>query len=305
MHVEKSLRIAVPPEKVFESLRDFRQWRSWSPWVIAEPDCALSYAEDGRSYSWDGKIIGAGELVLTSEDPPYALDYGLSFFKPWKSQSRTRFALRADGDGTMVTWTMDGSLPAFLFWMKAQMEIYVGMDYQRGLTMLKDELETGVVPSRLEFPGEEDYAARSFVGSRHKCEVAEIGAAMASAFEKLHAEIGAGGTSPSGPPFSIYHNWDPVKGNAEFTAAIPVESPPQSLPSGVMSGELPAGRAYLVRHTGAYPHLGNAWASGLMHGRAKQFAQDKKTAPFEVYLNDPRETPEAELVTVVHFPVKG
>jgi hypothetical protein len=41
-----------------------------------------------------------------------------------------------------------------------------------------------------------------------------------------------------------------------------------------------------------------------MHGRAKRFAQKRGIQPFEVYLNDSTETPEAELVTVVHFPVR-
>ena len=42
-----------------------------------------------------------------------------------------------------------------------------------------------------------------------------------------------------------------------------------------------------------------------MHGRAKLFRQSRKVIPFETYENSPEEVAETELVTLVHFPVKG
>ena len=38
--------------------------------------------------------------------------------------------------------------------------------------------------------------------------------------------------------------------------------------------------------------------------RGLSIRQSRKIAPFETYENDPEETPENELLTVVHFPVK-
>ena len=35
----------------------------------------------------------------------------------------------------------------FLFWMRRQMELFIGMDYERGLKMLKEWIETGQILS--------------------------------------------------------------------------------------------------------------------------------------------------------------
>jgi len=49
--------------------------------------------------------------------------------------------------------------------------------------------------------------------------------------------------------------------------------------------------------------LGTAWATQVMHQRAKKFKSKKGLVPFEVYLNNPQDTEEKELKTAVCFPV--
>jgi predicted transcriptional regulator YdeE len=302
--VEKSVLISAPVEKVYEVVRDFKQWVPWSPWVIAEPDCPLTYAEDGKSYSWDGKIIGAGEMTLLEEDAPGAMRYRLKFLRPWKSESAVSFTFVAKEEGTEVTWSMDGSLPFFMFWMKSMMTTFVGMDYERGLNMLKDYVETGAVPSALAFPGTTPFGGCRYVGVETECKIAEIGPAMERDFTKMRSWLDESGTVPVGLPFSIYRRWDVVKGKCAYAIGFPVDEAPRDLPGGFVMEEAPACEAYVVRHTGAYRHLGNAWSAGYMHARSKVFAQNKKIFPFEIYENNPEDVAEADLVTVVHFPVR-
>ena len=115
LEIEKSIVIDCPIEKVYDSVRDFKQWNKWSPWVIAEPDCPITYADDGKGYEWDGKIIGSGNLQITEEKSPESIAYKLTFLKPWKSESETqfRFVKKAD-EQTEVIWSMNGSLPFFM-----------------------------------------------------------------------------------------------------------------------------------------------------------------------------------------------
>jgi len=167
--------------------------------------------------------------------------------------------------------------------------------------MIKDLAETGAVPSKLEFMGKQKTGGFKYVGVRSSCSIPEIGPAMERSFAKLMAWMEASGATPTGAPFSITHRWDPAKGTADCTVAVPTDA----VASGeITSGEIPACTAYVVKHTGAYRHLGNAWAAGMMHGRAKRFAADKKVPMFEIYDNDPAVTAEGELVTRVHFPAK-
>ena len=155
---------------------------------------------------------------------------------------------------------------------------------------MKDLAETGAVPSKLEFMGKQAAGGFKYVGVRSSCATAEIGPSMERDMAKLMAWLGKSGATPSGSPFSITHKWDPVKGVADCTVGFPLPRLPRR-PAGFTAGEVPSCTAYVVKHTGAYRHLGNAWAAGMMHGRAKLFAADKKVPLFEIYDNDPAVDP--------------
>lgn len=303
-NVRKSVLIQAPIEEIYANVRDFKRWRPWSPWLLAEPDCKVTYADDGRSYSWDGKIIGAGEIGVVSEAVPHKLSLKLVFLRPWKSVASVWFDLQPRGDAVEVVWSMESSLPIFLFWMRSMMAAFIGMDYARGLAMLKDQLETGSVPSRLDFLGPQESPAIHYVGIRQSCPMEAIGERMGVCFERLHQWFKETGLEPAGNGLSVYHDFKVTKGIMDFTAALPVARPVGSLPPDFVSGDLPATKAYCVRHTGAYRHLGNAWAAGQSHQQAKVFRAKRKLPSFEVYENDCAQTEEAALVTTVKFPMR-
>ena len=169
--------------------------------------------------------------------------------------------------------------------------------------MLKDYLETGSVHSKLDFPGIEKFKGFNYVGIKTQCTIAGIGEAMEKDFGRLREALNREDASLD-RIFSIYHKWDMVKGTAEYTSGCPIKKVPENLPRDLFSTNFPTVDAYKVVHTGPYRHLGNAWASGMMHGRAKLFKQSKKIHPFETYGNDPKQTHENELVTNIHFPVQ-
>lgn len=305
LQVRKSIFINAPVEQVHAFVRDFKQWPSWSPWLIAEPETHLEYSPAGDKYAWDGKIIGSGEMAIVREKPPGSIDYRLTFLKPWKSVNAVRFEFEESNGGTEVTWTMDGSLPFFLFWMKPMMTAFVGMDYQRGLLMLKTIIETGTNPSKLTFDGKKSFPGCRYIGVRTRCAITEIADSMCADMTKLGGLIESEAVQPDGPPFAIFHQWDPVKDLTEYTIAFPIKAALSSAPAGFVSSEIPSCEAYVIRHTGPYPFLGNAWAAGVMRQRSKVFKSNKQIAPFEIYQNDPREVPENELVTELHFPMRG
>jgi predicted transcriptional regulator YdeE len=272
--------------------------------LTAEPECKLVFAEDGKSYTWDGKIIGNSELVITAEEAPNSIRYRLSIFKPWKSVNTSRFEFANEGAGTKVSWSMEGTMPFHLFFFKGMMTTFVGMDYERGLRMLKDYLETGSVPSQMEFEGVKRGSGFSYVGIRSSCHLSEIGPEMEKSFRKLHEAMAGGGFQPAGAPFSLYHKWQMTKQRAQFTTGFPVATVPVPLPEGFVSGEVPASELYAVKHTGSYRHIGNAWSASMMHAQAKVFPKSKKFEPYEVYENSPQDVPGNELATVVNLGVK-
>ena len=121
MNIERSIVIDAPTEKVYPLVADFHNWRPWSPWLITEPEAKVTVNEDGKSYSWEGKRTGSGNMTVLDETANRFLNMELNFLKPWKSSSKVRWRFESEGEGTKVTWFMDSSLPWFMFWMTKMM----------------------------------------------------------------------------------------------------------------------------------------------------------------------------------------
>lgn len=304
MHIERAISIDASPEKVFNVISNFKEWVPWSPWLLMEPECELSYAEDGKSYDWKGNRIGSGGMTILDSEENKWINYDLVFLTPWKSESKVRFELKEEGGQTHLTWLMDGKLPFFLFFMKKSMEAYVGADYERGLDMLKVYVETGEVPSKLEFKGESNYAGSTYVGVKTNTGIEVIDKSMESDFTKLKEFIDQNPDNIDGAPFSIYHKWDLVKNKVHYTAAIPVKEVPDSLPTGCFSSSIPATKVHTIRHVGPYQHVGNAWSTAMSMMRNKEFKAVKGIHPFEIYQNDPATTDSKELISDITFAIR-
>jgi len=302
--VVKSVFVKAKAEDVYKVVSDFHHWQAWSPWLIQEPEAKVTVEPDGKSYEWEGKRVGKGSMQVTNEAENKSIDYDLTFLTPYKSQAKVRFELKEQDGGVEVFWHMDSSLPFFMFWMKKMMIAFIGMDYQRGLNMLKELIETGKVNSKLEFQGESNYEGCSYIGIKHDVAMSDMATNMQSDFGELeqfskeHADLIAG------KPFAIYHKWDMVNGKVSFTSGLPVKETPSGLKGTFTTGSIPATRVYKLTHKGAYQHLGNAWSSLMGMERAKVFKKNKGIHPFEVYDNDPREVTPEEQSTTIHFAVK-
>lgn len=301
--VKRSIVIDLPVEKVYALISDFNTWRNWSPWLILEPEAQSEVTADGSSYSWKGERVGEGSITKTSEDSPHTMQCDLVFLKPWKSKAQVRFELAEEGNSTKVTWTMASSLPVFLFFMKKTMTTMIGMDYDRGLAMLKDYAETKAVPSKLEFTGPTVFEGCSYVGITTDCAFSEIGPTMQADLQRLHKWIQDSSAATQGFLFSLYHKWDMANQTTQYTVGIPVEAVPEELAPDFSSGDIPKTNAYCLTHTGPYRHLGNAWSAGMNLARSKVFKQNKQIPPFEVYTNCPDEVDEKDVETKIYFPI--
>jgi effector-binding domain-containing protein len=302
--VSKHIHINAPIAKVFSVITDFSTWMAWSPWLIMDPETQVNVAEDKKSYAWEGRRTGSGNMKIVSEQENTSVEIALTFLKPWKSTAKVYFYLIEAGDQTEVKWTMDSSLPFFMFWIKKMMETFIGMDYDRGLRMLKDYIEDGKVHSKLNFIGKETLSAQEFIGISTSCSMDEMGKKMSEDMPRILAFITENEIEIGGAPFTQYNKWDLKNGRVEYTSGVPVKSAPSKLPTGFSGGEIPETTVYTVEHVGPYQHLGNAWTTLYTMQRGKEIAVRKNINPFETYMNNPMEVDAKELVTRVSFPLK-
>jgi len=304
LDIARTTTIKAHAEKIYNVVSDFTKWTEWSPWLIMERDAEVIVAEDGQSYSWNGKRVGSGEMKITSENPNHRIDYDLTFLTPWKSHAKIAFDLKENGDETEVTWIMKSSLPFFMFWMTKMMTAFMNSDYDRGLMMLKEYCEEGKVSSDLEMKGINHYSGSKYIGIKRKTTIDKVGPDMSADIEKLSAWFKENNVEIASTPFSIYHDWNMIKQTAEYTSAFPVKEFPSNVPSDFLTGEIPELDVYTIRHKGPYRYLGNMWGLGMNLQQNKVFKASKKQHPFETYVNMPGEVPDEELVTEVHFAVK-
>ena len=304
INVSKSIFISAPVDKVFSQINDFNNWSAWSPWIVLDDKTVVNVQPGGKSYSWEGFRIGSGHMEIENEVANKSIDCDLVFIKPWKSKAKTGFIFEENKEGTTVTWTMDSSLPFFMFFMKKMMIAFIGMDYERGLKMLKDKVENGRVNSELTISKSNTFSAKKYIGIKGTCSIADIGLDMSKKIPLIHDCLKKNNLSNENEIVSIYHNWDMINQKTTYTIGAFVDGIPTELNSNFITGEIPKIKVNTITHKGAYEHVGNAWSMQMMMmSRNKEFKQNKKIDPFEIYKNSPYNTPNEELITEVVFPV--
>lgn len=305
--VTKSTTINAPIDKVRPLIENFQNWDSWSPWRIVEPECPTevtgSPGEVGHKMSWDGEIIGSGSNTLNSIKSD-SISYDLAFLKPFKSKAKVSFQIAEQNDQTKVTWTMDSSMPFFLFFMVKTMKNWIGMDYDRGLRMLKEISENGEVKASTTNKGIQDYEGFSYVGIRRSCHFSEMPKLMSKDFERLVNDVVVERKKGARHWVCLYPKFDMSSMKVTYIAAISDEDlKGENLGSDYETGKIADSKAVEIHHEGSYEFLGNAWSMAMMYVRAKKYKASG--IPFEQYWNSPMEVKPEELKTSIFMPIKG
>ena len=305
--VVRSTVINADLNKVRSIVGDFKTWLKWSPWNIVEPECKMDFdgnpSEPGHKMSWDGEVIGSGVNTISSVEDN-AFHYDLEFIKPFRSKAKVSFLFEKEGEGTKVTWTMDSSMPFFLFFMIPMMKAWIGMDYERGLRMLKAVLEEGKVDADTNNLGKQQFEGFSYVGIKRTCSMAEIGDKMSADFGKIIEDVVEKNNRSAKHWVSLYSKMSMRTGVMTYIAAVSDEGlEGVDLGEGYVKGEIKSGTMLEIKHRGSYDFIGNAWSMGMMIIRSKKLRQNG--VPFEYYFNSPMEVKPNELLTSIYFPLKG
>jgi effector-binding domain-containing protein len=306
-YVQRSIQIAASPDQVFDRVVNFNTWTTWSPWLIAEPNAQVTVTDNandvGAVSAWKGEVVGAGEIEHQRVERPKKIEDEIRFVKPFRSKSNVVFELQQIDSGTHLTWHMHGSLPWFLFWMRPMMETFIGMDYDRGLRMLKEWIETGFIKSRTNVKGVVPTGPLTMLGVSDKCRVADVGESMEAAFKKATQLFQQNNLPTGGGMISVYSCFDMKAGIFSYISGYVV---PESTPcpsDELTKWSLPAGKSFCAEHIGSYHHLGNAWSAANQIARYKKLKQSR-VGTFELYRTTPPDTPDAELLTEIYLPLR-
>ncbi len=305
-HVEKSISIDASLDKVRAHVDDFSAWHNWSPWTVCEPDCTIEvHGEVGRvghCMSWRGEVIGSGTNTIIEVHGDY-IRYDLVFHTPWKSQAQPLIHFVEHDGKTIVTWKLDSSMPFFLFFMIDMMKNWIGMDYDRGLRMLKAVVQTGRVPAKTTNKGLLDFKGFNYVGRERTCDFSILAEMMQKDYETIVDDFITTKGKKAQHWLTIYPKVDMKKMRYTYIAALSDEDLGDlDLGSDYVRGTIASSEVLEIYHEGSYEYLGNAWSMGMMYMRAKKMRAAGK--PFEYYHNNPQNTASEDLLTSIYFPVR-
>ena len=150
-HVSRSTNINASPEAVFPHVNNFHNWNAWSPWAELDPNAEYSFpgpnAGKDAEFHWDGNDdVGAGFMKIHESIPHEKVRYELTFIRPYEDTCEVEFRLEPEGEGTEVTWEMNGENDNFMAKMMCMLmdaEAMVGKDFEKGLAKLKQVAEQG------------------------------------------------------------------------------------------------------------------------------------------------------------------
>jgi len=146
--VQRSLRINASPEKIYPLINNMRGMNTWNPFAEADPEIKITYSgpESGKGarYDWTGNSkVGEGNIEITDASAPNRVALQLNMLKPLEAHNTVVFTLVPNGNGTDVTWAMNGERPFIGKVMDAvfNMDRMVGGQFEKGLAKLKSIAE--------------------------------------------------------------------------------------------------------------------------------------------------------------------
>jgi hypothetical protein len=148
-HIERSATISAAPAAVFAHVNDFHAWEAWSPWEKIDP--AMKRTFEGppngmdATYAWVGNDkVGEGKMTIIESQPDARVGIRLEFIKPFAETCQADFALAPEGEGTKVTWGMDGNhnYVSKVMCVFMDMDKMIGTDFEKGLGQLKTLAES-------------------------------------------------------------------------------------------------------------------------------------------------------------------
>lgn len=310
LDIKKSVIIDAPVEVVFAQVEDLKNWTAWSPWEKLDPNMNKTYSDNTKGLNakleWTSEMqeVGNGSMVLSEVVDNKKIITTMTM--EGEDGGSGGFDFEEVEGGTKITWYMYQEYSTFQLasrFFTLLFESMVAEQFVNGLNDIKEIAENiEVVPYSLnisEVETEDQFIIAIKDSSSTNSE--EISAAFGKCFTDIMAFINENEITPSGMPLSIANEWNPEENKYVFEVGMPIADNKLKTKDNIYIRTLKGGKMVLGEQIGAYSGAEKSYNS-IMEYIDKN---DLETIgfPYEVYANDPGEVPEAELKTLIYFPV--
>lgn len=147
--VTRSAPISAPAAGIFPHVNNLHNWQAWSPWSKLDPNAKSTFEGAtegvGAILRWDSNSnkVGKGSMEIIESRPSEYIKLKLIFIKPMSATNNSEFNFRANGDQTIVTWSMSGknSFVGKAMNLIMDCDTMVGDQFEKGLSDLKKVAE--------------------------------------------------------------------------------------------------------------------------------------------------------------------
>ena len=146
--VSRSVRLEAPRDSVLPFINDLRRWPEWSEAGIRDKATARSYlgadSGPGAIGEWEGEGRGGKVRLEIIEASPTSVRVQADWSRPFVARNFNQFNLAPDGNGTRVTWTLDGETMRILKVMTVFVspDRLMGRHLEHGLAALRTAVES-------------------------------------------------------------------------------------------------------------------------------------------------------------------
>ncbi len=308
--------IQAHPEVVFNQIKDFKNWETWGPWSDYDENIKIIYAEKtegiGSSYSWESDILGNGSIETVKVIPNQLIDQKIKFqSKGGESESDFywRFEETDTTGQTKVIWGMKGEFTLMekvirAFKKEDKTTGLAGM-FQKGLEKLEEIVQSELAKYSIRVDGVSEYQGGYYMYHTIATKQSEIANKMSGMFGDVVKFMTENNIQSSGMPFTIYNEIDMINGTVIFSTCIPVNARViVATESSILCGYMANITAIKTTLKGNYTNIPEAYVKANGYLNKHQLIIDSSKNMFEIYANDPEETPNpANWTTEIYIPI--
>jgi hypothetical protein len=141
--IERSASIQAPAGVIYPHIVNLHAMNGWSPFALGDPNMKIEYSGPdsgvGAKSAWESQKMGSGSMTVTEAKPDEQVTLRLDFVKPFQATNTARFVLEPRGQGTRVTWRMEGQngFVGKAFGLLMNTDKMVGGQFEQGLSSMK------------------------------------------------------------------------------------------------------------------------------------------------------------------------
>lgn len=308
----RSRNIKAPTSLLYNKVNDFKNWPQFSPWIEKEPLSAISFNEKTSGvdayYSWNGAALGEGTMKTIAVEENKFIEQDITIIKPFKSESHSNWIFETHETGTKVTWTMTGKqnfMTKLYTTFSGSIEKNSAPDFDRGLFKLDSIVTADMTKNSVIINGVTEYGGGFYMYKTTSANGININKIMDKQYSEIRQYMITNNIMSSGMPFTIYNEMNLENGNRILSNAIPVMNKITTATNGeVLCGFIPNTKALKTTLKGNYSNLPKAWNTANAY-IAKNNLIRSTINPFEIYITDPKKTPNpADYITEIYIPIE-